>query len=227
MKYTLQTCIFTHQTNPALSACNSSCSPLEKNLNTLWGKENGNWQPQYQYCKTDESSFVPYQGGCATCLEKQDNTKVLGNYLGAMGSACGNKPNATKGQTVSLSRSLFTSNSPSASATSGSGLSSGAKIGIGVGVGLGVVALGVIAGIVWFCMRRRRAQTQSGSYMAPPDIQADGEQSTQQSYTQGPKSSAYSEQTYIPELLVADPKQQPAELGGKSVVAELPGHMSS
>lgn len=79
MKYTLQTCIFTHQTNPALSACNSSCSPLEKNLNTLWGKGDGNWQPQYQYCKTDESSFVPYQGGCASCLEKQDNTKVLGN----------------------------------------------------------------------------------------------------------------------------------------------------
>jgi hypothetical protein len=144
-----------------------------------------------------------------------------------MGSACGNKPNATKGQTVTLPRSLFTSTSPSASAASGSGLSSGAKIGIGVGVGLGVVALGVIAGIVWFCMRRRRAQTQSGSYMAPPDIQADGEQSTQQSYTQGPKSSVYSEQTYIPELSAADPKEQPAELGGKSVVAELPGHMGS
>jgi hypothetical protein len=63
--------------------------------------------------------------------------------------------------------------------------------------------------------------------MAPPDIQADGEQSMQQSYTQGPKFSVYSEQTYIPELLAADPKEQPAELGGKSVVAELPGHMSS
>jgi hypothetical protein len=92
---------------------------------------------------------------------------------------------------------------------------------------VGVVALGVIAGIVWFCMKRSRAQTQSGSYMAPPDIQSDGRQSTQQSYTQGPESSAYSEQTYIPELSAADPKEQPAELGGKSVVAELPGHMSS
>ncbi|KAJ5766737.1 uncharacterized protein N7511_004353 [Penicillium nucicola] len=226
MKYTLQTCIFTHQTNPALSACNSSCNPLEKNLNTLWGKGGGKWAPQYQYCQTDDASLVQYQGGCASCLEKQDNTKVLGNFLGAMGSACDSKPNATKDETVSLSQSLFTltstspspssSSSPSSSpsTTSNSGLSSGAKIGIGIGVGVGVTALGVMAGIVWFCIRRRRAQPQSGSYMAPPETQSFSEHTTQQNY--------------VPELPTSDPKgQQPTEIGGKQVVAELPGHMSS
>ena len=78
MKYTLQTCIFSHQTNPALAACNSSCDPLEPVLDTKWFTKNGHID-QYQYCKAYKGSFVGYSGGCASCLEEQSNTKVLGN----------------------------------------------------------------------------------------------------------------------------------------------------
>jgi hypothetical protein len=92
---------------------------------------------------------------------------------------------------------------------------------------VGVASLGVIAGIVWFCLRRRRAQKQSGSYIAPPDTHSYGGDSTQKSDIQGPGSSAYSERNYLPELSNADPnEQQPAELGGRQIAAELPGHMS-
>jgi predicted lipid-binding transport protein (Tim44 family) len=43
--------------------------------------------------------------------------------------------------------------------TPDSGLSSGAKAGIGVGIGL--FACLVIAGLLWFCMRRRKAARQA------------------------------------------------------------------
>ncbi|KAJ5155354.1 hypothetical protein N7492_008157 [Penicillium capsulatum] len=208
MKYTLETCIFSHQTNPALSACNSSCSPIEPVLDTAWFQKKGHLAA-YKYCTQNTGAFVGYSGGCASCLEKQSNTKVLGNYLQAMLSACSDRPNATKKETVSLSRPLFPETlnataTPAADSNSDSGLSTGAKAGIGVGVGVGVLAIGLVA---FFLFYRKKASAkthaESNSPETPPDASLNGMQDVQK------------------EATAQAPKPLPAELGLQGQVLEM------
>ena len=78
--------------------------------------------------------------------------------LNNLESACQTKPNASRNETLQLSRPLFYTPWPingtdtDSGSNSDSGLSTGAKAGIGVGVAAGAILIAVIA---WLLMRRR------------------------------------------------------------------------
>lgn len=166
-------CLFVHPTGAASSNCRDDCGPLKKTLSESWF-HNGTMIPQYQYCGYNHGAFVQYAGGCASCLQRQSDSKVLGNckftpppllnflickgladpplrvtVLTTMQSACSTKPNASDGETVSIPSTLFVETD--------TGLSTGAKAGIGVGAGVaGLIILGILTWIYRRYQKRRR-----------------------------------------------------------------------
>ncbi|KAF4214573.1 hypothetical protein CNMCM8980_001363 [Aspergillus fumigatiaffinis] len=183
-KYTIQVCVYADTASTSLSPCESQCLPLKPVFRTLWWGHNVSL---YNYCTQNSNAFPTYASGCSECLRGKAGSKVLGNFMDNMASACETQPNATKGETVTLARPLFdlsvatnstatstaattatgtgtSTSSPTSTASSSSGLSAGAAAGIGVGAGAGVILVGAL---VWVLFRRRRRAAQQ-SQMYPP-----------------------------------------------------------
>ncbi|KAE8154607.1 hypothetical protein BDV25DRAFT_103207 [Aspergillus avenaceus] len=178
-KYTIQNCLFEQSSSSALSACESSCLPLQSVFKYLWGTHPD--MEAYYYCSMNNGAFDQYADSCATCLKKQSGSVILGNFMDSMQSGCQNKPNASEGDTIRLKSDLFStattddttsatssptsSSSATQSATSApskstsSGLSTGAKAGIGVGVGVG--GLIIVGAALWAFLSRSRRTQQS------------------------------------------------------------------
>lgn len=80
MKYTVESCLFPESsTSPALTACESTCSPLDVVLTYSWFTNGQASAGQYDYCAQNGSVFVQYAGGCANCLKTQKDSVILGN----------------------------------------------------------------------------------------------------------------------------------------------------
>ncbi|KIX05001.1 uncharacterized protein Z518_05873 [Rhinocladiella mackenziei CBS 650.93] len=177
MKYTAQWCLTQggSETLPNFDECSSECEPIYPVLQVSWITTPD--LEQYDYCTVNDSAFTTHAQQCASCFQSESGSVILGNFLSTMRSACDTQPDATKGETVLVSRDLFststvdastsTTATPSSSAEtsadssspkseSSDGLSSGAAAGIGVACGL--AALFVAAGAMWFFVRRRKAQ---------------------------------------------------------------------
>jgi len=199
MKYVQQYCLI-DTTTPhiaAVNACTSACSPLGDVLETLWISSHP-FLGQYDYCSENSSAYTNHAGDCARCLQGQEESVIIGNFVDTMNQACVSRPLAANDELLSPTRALFETSLPSstdtsstAASTSGSsaaatqtnsasisgssaaqstdetteddhtakssdsgGLSTGAVAGIGVGVA--VLAIGVIAGLVFLFVRRRR-----------------------------------------------------------------------
>ncbi|GIJ99497.1 hypothetical protein Aspvir_001629 [Aspergillus viridinutans] len=184
-KYTIQVCVYEDTASTSLSPCESQCLPLKPVFETLWW---GNNVSLYNYCTQNSNAFPTYASGCSQCLRGKAGSRVLGNFMDNMVSACKTQPNATKGDTVTLPRPLFdlsvatnstatnstttnstatgtSSSSPTSTSSSSGGLSAGAAAGIGVGAGAGVILIGAL---VWVLFRRRRRAAQQPQSMYPP-----------------------------------------------------------
>ncbi|KZF21084.1 hypothetical protein L228DRAFT_248847 [Xylona heveae TC161] len=189
MKYTAQECLFGGNSSPQLTACNATCTPLKKTLLTLWLLPPR--PPLYDYCSVDNGAFIHYGGGCANCLENTLGSVILGNFLSTMLSACGNQPNASKSETISIPRKLFmtatlgnvptssssassalastsasttSTSSPTTSSSPSSSPSSGLSTGAkaGIGAGIGAGAVVALAAIgVFFFVVRPRRRRQA------------------------------------------------------------------
>lgn len=139
----------------------------------------------YNYCTQNNNAFPTYASGCSECLRAKAGSKVLGNFMDNMASACKTQPNATKGETVTLARPLFdlsvdsnatatstagptatgtetetetgtTTSSPTPTSSSSSS-SSGLSAGAAAGIGVGAGAGVILVGaLVWVLFRRRR-----------------------------------------------------------------------
>ncbi|KAE8393153.1 hypothetical protein BDV23DRAFT_192072 [Aspergillus alliaceus] len=230
-KYTLQTCLFDRSPDTSLSGCEDNCLPLRSIFKNLWYKTN-HTDKTYDYCS---DVFTQYAGDCASCLRAKSGSVILGNFMDTMDSACETKPDVSKGEIVTLRRSLFdaTVASPSASASArgtktgtstatatggggdeegdGSlGLSTGAKAGIGVGAGVG--GLMVLGAVAWgLLVRRRRGAGKGDGYAYQPPVEQGAP------YT-GAGAGSYSAGVAVEQV------KEPGELeGGGRVDAELDG----
>ncbi|KAK5084837.1 hypothetical protein LTR70_007773 [Exophiala xenobiotica] len=219
LKYVQQHCLIDTDTPhiAAVNACTSACSPLGDVLETLWINKHP-FVGQYDYCSLDSSAYTDHAADCARCLQGQEESVVIGNFVDTMNQACASRPLAANGELISPTRALFETSIPSSvgasstgastssssttatgtnsrtSTTSsttqggtastgssaahdnsetdksseGGGLSTGAAAGIGAGIA--VLAIGVIAGLVFLFLRRRRTtkqvQPQSQSWAA-------------------------------------------------------------
>jgi hypothetical protein len=236
-KYTIQICVYEDTASTSLSPCESQCLPLKPVFETLWF---GNNVSLYNYCTQNSNAFPTYATGCSECLRGKSGSKVLGNFMDNMVSACKTQPNATKGETVTLARPLFdlsvaanstatsTSATPTATGTgaptssptssSSSGISSGAAAGIGVGAGAGVILLGALA---WVLIRRRRRPAQAQS-MYPPAAPGGQEYAQPMQYEAARYGSAAPVERG-PSRLVEAPDTNEGKAGG-SWAAELPSN---
>ncbi|RHZ43991.1 uncharacterized protein CDV56_100788 [Aspergillus thermomutatus] len=231
-KYTIQVCVYEDSASTSLSPCESQCLPLKPVFETLWW---GNNVSLYNYCTQNNNAFSTYASGCSECLRGKTGSKVLGNFMDNMVSACKTQPNATKGETVTLARPLFdlsvATNSSTATSTgtatssptssslssSSSGLSAGAAAGIGVGAGAGVILVGAL---VWLLFRRRRrAAQQTQSVYTPAPVEGPDAQPMQ--WEPAPYAIAPVERN--PSRLVEAPNGNDGKAGG-SWAAELPSN---
>ncbi|KAF7118910.1 hypothetical protein CNMCM5793_008546 [Aspergillus hiratsukae] len=238
-KYTIQVCVYedSASASTSLSPCESQCLPLKPVFETLWWNNNVSL---YNYCTQNSNAFPTYATGCSECLRGKSGSKVLGNFMDNMVSACKTQPNATKGETVTLARPLFdlsvvtnssatsTTAMPTATGTgtptssltstsSSSGLSAGAAAGIGVGAGAGVILVGAL---VWVLIRRRRRPAQ-GQSMYPPAAPGGQEYAQPMQYEAARYASAPVERG--PSTLVEAPDTNGGKAGG-SYAAELPSN---
>lgn len=119
MKYVQEYCLI-DTTTPhiaAVNACTSACSPLSTVLDTLWINKHP-FVGQYDYCTEDSSAYPNFAGDCAKCLQSQDDSVILGNFVDAMSKACSSRPLAASGDLIVLNRDLFdTSIKPSIAIT--------------------------------------------------------------------------------------------------------------
>lgn len=219
MKYVQQYCL-TSTTTPhiaAVNACTSACAPLTDVLQLLWVNQHP-YVGQYDYCSASSSAYTNNAADCARCLQSQEESVIIGNFVDTMNQACASRPFAANGDLISPIRALFdtsllsstdassTAASTSSTSASGSyssppatsavgsntpqyngqtdsssnngGLSTGAAAGIGAAVA--VVAIGVIARLVFIYLRRRRTTRQTAAEApslpaAAAEISADSE----------------------------------------------------
>ncbi|KAE8372789.1 hypothetical protein BDV26DRAFT_297535 [Aspergillus bertholletiae] len=164
-KYTIQSCLF-DRNDSSISHCKDQCLPLRSVYKTNW-YGGSNFTPIYTYC--DDAGFQQYAGQCESCLRGKNGTYILGNFIDNMVSACTNKPNASKGEIVTLRQPIFqvpVSDAVPDKSNSSDGLSTGAKAGIGVGVGVG--GLMIVGALVWFfCIRKRSKKVDAHQYERP------------------------------------------------------------
>lgn len=107
MKYTLQTCVIDSSSKTTqVQACSDECSPIGPVLDTLWLSTTP-YANQYDYCSIQSGSFPADAPACAACLQSQEGSVVLGNFVNIMSDACANQPLAQNGDLVSLPRALL------------------------------------------------------------------------------------------------------------------------
>lgn len=118
MKYVQEYCLIDNTTPhiAAVNACTSACSPLSNVLDTLWINKHP-FIGQYDYCNEDSSAYTNFAEDCAKCLQSQDESVVLGNFVDTMNKACTSRPLAASGDLIAPSRDLFDTSVISSSAT--------------------------------------------------------------------------------------------------------------
>ncbi|KAI0870089.1 hypothetical protein GGS24DRAFT_511232 [Hypoxylon argillaceum] len=109
-------------------------------------------------CSSGTSNDFHYYNVPATVTQtiESPGTSLTTTLISAMTTS-------TMGSTITIPESL-SSQSPSPSPSAGVGLSSGAKAGVGVGAGIG--GLLILAAIIFFCVRRRRASNPASELVA-------------------------------------------------------------
>lgn len=108
MKYVQEYCLIDNTTPhiAAVNACTSACSPLSDVLDTLWINKHP-FLGQYDYCTSDSSAYTAHAGDCARCLQSQEQSVILGNFVDTMNHACDARPLAASGELIVLNRELF------------------------------------------------------------------------------------------------------------------------
>ncbi|KAM0327117.1 hypothetical protein ACHAQA_006247 [Verticillium albo-atrum] len=165
------------------------------------------WQVDLEARQNPSASFI---GPVVTSTEAPAETPTPS--AAATSNIASRGSEATRGQPISTT----TTESTSSSTESSSGLSSGAYIGIGIGAALGGVL--IIGLLVWWLLRRKRAQRQTqarGDSMPPSQVQAqqDPYAQTQQMHQGQQFPHAQGHQTQVFEAGHGDPRR--VELDGQ------------